>query len=71
MSFRVGDIAVMKKKHPCGGDRFVICRTGADVRIKCEKCARFILLPTEEFERKVARVEKREDAGKEIPGHDA
>ena len=34
MDIRVGDVITMKKKHPCGCDRFTVLRIGADFRIK-------------------------------------
>ncbi len=40
MILNVGDICIMKKKHPCGSSRFVVMRTGMDIRFKCEGCGR-------------------------------
>ena len=40
----VGDIVVMKKSHPCGGNLWEVVRTGADVKIKCLKCGRVVML---------------------------
>ena len=28
MDVRVGDILLMKKKHPCGGEEFTVTRVG-------------------------------------------
>lgn len=36
----VNDTVQMKKKHPCGGDRFLILRVGSEVRVKCITCGR-------------------------------
>ncbi|MDD4342794.1 MAG: DUF951 domain-containing protein [Eubacteriales bacterium] len=38
LNIKVGDTIQTKKKHPCGGDRWLVLRTGADFVIKCEKC---------------------------------
>lgn len=38
MDVRVGDILVMKKAHPCGGNRFSVLRSGMDFKLRCEKC---------------------------------
>ena len=35
---RAGDTLVLRKKHPCGGDRFALLRVGAEVRLRCETC---------------------------------
>ena len=34
----------MRKKHACGGNEWVITRTGADIRIKCVVCGRSVML---------------------------
>ncbi|MGL5647983.1 MAG: DUF951 domain-containing protein [Clostridium sp.] len=48
-SFDLGDIVEMKKQHPCGEKNFKVIRTGADVKIKCIKCERIIMLPRNKF----------------------
>lgn len=54
--FRLGDIVQLRKKHPCGDDRWEILRTGADFRIKCLGCGRMVMLPRRKFERAVRQV---------------
>lgn len=39
-----GDRVRLKKPHPCGCADFVVTRTGADVKLRCEKCGRVVLL---------------------------
>ena len=46
---RVGDLVQMKKKHPCGSDRWTVTRTGADIKIRCEGCGRLVMLDRENF----------------------
>ena len=58
ISINVGDIAVMKKKHPCSSYSFRILRVGSDVRIVCVGCGRDLTLPREKFESSVKRIEK-------------
>ncbi len=54
--YKVGSVVVMKKEHPCGSNEWVITRTGADIKIKCEKCGRSIMLPRIEFNKKLKKV---------------
>lgn len=54
----VGDIVKMKKQHPCGGDEWRILRVGMDIRIKCLKCGRMVLLPRPRFERGIKKIIK-------------
>ena len=60
MDIRVGDVLVMKKPHPCGSCRWRVERTCADRRLKCEGCAREVLLPRFKAEHNVKRVEQEE-----------
>ena len=54
--YKVGSVVVMKKEHPCGSNEWVITRTGADIKIKCNKCGRSIMLPRIEFNNKLKKV---------------
>lgn len=45
----------MKKKHPCGNDIFIVTRTGMDIKLKCRKCGREIMLPRASAERAVKK----------------
>jgi len=53
MQISVGDIARMRKAHACGGFEWEITRVGADIGLKCLNCGRRVMLPREEFERRV------------------
>ena len=53
MEIKLGDVVRLKKKHPCGGDEWEVVRLGADIRIKCLKCQRLVLLKRSVFERRV------------------
>ena len=45
MDVATGDIVVMKKQHPCGGNRFEVLRTGVDYKLKCVQCGHEIMVP--------------------------
>lgn len=62
MDIRVGDIITMKKKHPCGCDRFTVLRIGADFRIKCLECGREVMLERVKVEKNIRKL-SREGAG--------
>ena len=46
----------MKKQHPCGENKWEITRIGADIKIKCLKCGRSIMLPRIDFNKKLKSV---------------
>ncbi len=56
MDIRVGDVITMKKKHPCGCDRFTVLRIGADFRIKCLECGREVMLERVKVEKNIRKL---------------
>ncbi len=56
MLLTLGDVVQMKKKHPCGSDKWVIIRTGADIKIRCQGCERIVMLDRPEFEKRVRKI---------------
>lgn len=65
MQLQLGDLVQMKKAHPCGSDRWVIVRVGADIKIKCQGCGRIVMLDRAEFEKRLKKVLER------APGEEA
>ncbi len=64
MELRLGDLIQTKKKHPCGTDRWVITRVGADIKIRCQGCGRVVMLERPEFEKRLKKILER---GPEAP----
>lgn len=58
LDVQLGDIATMRKPHPCGSLQWRVVRLGADIGIRCLKCERKVLLPRRQFERQVKRLER-------------
>lgn len=56
LKYELGTIVMMKKQHPCGNNEWEITRVGADIKIKCLKCGRTILLPRIEFNKKLKKI---------------
>ena len=50
----------MKKPHPCGENLWLITRVGVDIKLKCTKCGRCIMMDRLEFERKLKKVVENE-----------
>ena len=46
----------MKKNHPCGSNKFEVVRMGADIKIKCVKCSRVIMIPRILLNKKIKKV---------------
>ncbi|MTI65018.1 MAG: DUF951 domain-containing protein [Firmicutes bacterium] len=58
MNFEIGDIVQLKKKHPCGEDKWEVMRVGVDFRIKCLGCERQVWLPRRKFQKRVKKIVK-------------
>ena len=61
VNYKLNDIVIMKKMHPCGSNEFEIIRLGADIKIKCVKCGHVIMLPRVELNKKIKKVIKSEE----------
>ena len=57
MDIAVGNVLVMKKNHPCGGNRFLVLRVGMDFKLRCLGCGREMMLPRAKAERNIRRIE--------------
>lgn len=55
-NYNLNSVVEMKKTHPCGCNNFRVVRIGVDIKIKCEKCGRTIMLPRVEFNKKIKKV---------------
>ncbi|MFZ2489641.1 MAG: DUF951 domain-containing protein [Anaerolineae bacterium] len=53
MEIYLGDIARLRKPHPCGGYEWTVVRLGADIGLQCNTCQRRVLLPRREFEKRL------------------
>lgn len=56
VEYKLNDIVIMKKPHPCGNNKWQIVRVGADIKIKCLNCGRTIMLERVEFNKKIKKV---------------
>ncbi len=55
-NYKLNDIVVMKKPHACQTNEWIITRMGVDIKIKCIKCNREIMMDRLEFEKKLKKV---------------
>lgn len=56
VEYKLNDIVIMKKPHPCGSNKWQIVRVGTDIKIKCLNCGRTIMLERVEFNKKIKKV---------------
>lgn len=60
--FNAGDTLVMRKEHPCGGNKFRVLRAGSDVRIVCLTCGRDVTVERLKLEKNIKNVMPAENA---------
>ena len=59
--YELNDILILKKAHPCGGYEWKVVRVGADVKLRCLTCDRFVNLTRDELKKRVKRVKGEEN----------
>ena len=57
MDINVGNCVIMKKKHPCGSDRFEVLRTGLDFKLRCCGCGHEMMIPRVKILKSIKGVE--------------
>jgi hypothetical protein len=67
----LGDVLRLRKKHACGGDRWVVDRVGADIGITCRTCGRHALLERRSLERRLAEIVEHASLRQDEPPHQA
>ena len=50
--YGLNEIVTMKKQHPCGGAEWKIVRVGADIKLQCVTCGKFINLTRDELKKR-------------------
>jgi hypothetical protein len=57
----LGDVVRLRRRHPCGGDTWIIDRLGADIGLRCQGCRRHVLLERPALERRLVAFVQRGD----------
>jgi hypothetical protein len=61
LALLLGDIVRLKRRHPCGGDTWLIDRLGADIGLRCRTCDRHVLLERRRVEQRLVGFVQRGD----------
>ncbi len=62
LTILLGDVVRLRRPHPCGGTTWLVDRLGADIGLRCQTCARRVLVTRSVLERRIAGFETRADA---------
>ena len=56
MLLSIGNVIETKKKHPCGGNAFIILRLGSDLKIRCRTCQKELTVSRIKIEKMIRNV---------------
>jgi hypothetical protein len=57
----LGDLVRLRRRHPCGGDTWLVDRLGADIGLRCRTCDRHVLVERRTIERRLVEFVRRGD----------
>jgi hypothetical protein len=61
LALLLGDIVRLQRRHPCGGDTWLIDRLGADIGLRCRQCGRHVLIDRRRVEQRLVEFIARGD----------
>jgi len=61
LALLIGDVLRLRRRHPCGGNTWLVDRLGADIGLRCETCGRRLLLERRRVERRLVEFVSRGD----------
>ena len=61
LTLYLGDIVRLRRRHPCGGDAWLVDRLGADIGLRCQTCDRHVLIERPLIERRLVEFVRRGD----------
>ena len=59
--YEVGEKVLLKKQHPCGGKTWQIVRVGADVKLQCLTCGKYVNLTRDALKKGAQTMENKEN----------
>lgn len=58
--YKLNDILVFKKTHPCGSDSWKVLRIGSDMKLECVGCKRIIMISRLDVNKRVKKIIREE-----------
>lgn len=56
--YEVNDTLTLKKPHPCGGKIWRVVRVGADIKLQCSTCGRYLNITRDALKKNVKAIKK-------------
>lgn len=58
--YELNKVVTMKKQHPCGGAEWKIVRVGADIKLQCLTCGKYVNLTRDELKKRAKGLREEE-----------
>lgn len=52
LDFQLDTLITLKKPHPCGGVQWKIARVGADIKLQCTTCGKYLNMTRDELKKR-------------------
>ena len=59
-NYKVGDILVFKKNHPCGDNKWKVLKYGVECKLECVGCGRVVLMNRLEISKRIKNIISKE-----------
>lgn len=50
--YELDSVVTLKKPHPCGGREWRVARVGADIKLQCKTCGRYLNVTRDELKKR-------------------
>jgi hypothetical protein len=61
LTLLLGDVVRLQRRHPCGGDAWLVDRLGADIGLRCRTCGRHVMVERRRLEHRLVEFIARGD----------
>lgn len=61
--YALNDVITLKKTHPCGGAAWQVVRIGADVKLRCTTCGKYVNLLRDELKKRTKSIVRAQNDG--------
>jgi hypothetical protein len=61
LALLLGDVVRLQRRHPCGGDTWLVDRLGADIGLRCQTCSRHVMVDRRRLEQRLVEFVSRGD----------
>ncbi len=66
--YALNDVITLKKMHPCGGAAWQVVRIGADVKLRCTTCGKYVNMLRDELKKRTKSIVRAQNDGQEEGG---